>query len=99
VTIELVPTGQPYGQRQQNEQAMRDANIPRSISETPPKPQPGPVRQVSPAQPGDINAFDLRTPDKAQFGRLQTGDSNLVQVLAASPNPLLRDLADRIRNL
>ena len=94
MTISMIPTGQPYGQRQDNEAAQAEAGLPNRIRQAPPLSRAVPQTQ-------DVGSFDgLTSRQPTQFGNLrETQDSRIIQILETSPSPILRDLARRIRGL
>ena len=96
LTISLVPTGQPYGQRQTTETGMAEAGLPLTAPQTPPAPPRGELRQPTPRPRGTFDAFASRTP--TSVGQLRVDpDSRLLDTLAQSTSPVLRDLAARLR--
>lgn len=98
--VSLIPTGQPYGQRQETEEAYRQGGIAQTttVSEgTPSLPTPQPIQQAQPFD-GQIDAFTMRTPEPG-FQLRQDENARMVNLLDSSPSPVLRDLAQRLRRL
>ena len=60
LTISLVPTGQPYGQRQTTETGMAEAGLPLTAPQTP-RPRGG-TAATHPRPRGTFDAFASRTP-------------------------------------
>ena len=99
MTLSLIPRGQPQGDRQTNENAAQEAGLPTKINQQAPSdfsmPQQ-PVQQATPRQAGEFDALESRTPQG--FGQLrQSQDSRVLDVIATSANPILRDLSERLR--
>lgn len=99
MTLPLVPTGQPYGQRQQTEATMSEADLPLTAPQSPPPvapPPAGELRTPPPRPRGTFDAFASRTPTSQ--GQLRADpDSRVLDTLARSPSPVLQDLAARLR--
>ena len=93
MTISMIPSGQPYGQRQETEAAQTEAGLPDRVQQAPP------VSRAVPQTP--VESFDgLATRQPTQFGNLRnTEESRIIGILETSPSPMLRDLARRIRGL
>jgi len=92
MTLSMIPSGQPYGQRQENEEAAAEAGLSNRVQQA--KPQP--IRQAQPRQQGEFDAISSRNPTSS--GQLRPdGDSRVVNLLETSPSPALRDLARRLR--
>ena len=106
MTISMIPTGQPYGQRQATEAATQEAGLPVTASQTPPQAGPppmlarpraaGPISTPQPRARGTFDALASRTP--SSVGQLRVDpDSRVLDLLAQSPSPVLQDLAARLR--
>ncbi len=99
MTLSLIPRDQPQGDRQTNVAAAQEAGLQTKISQKPPADfamPPQPMRQATPRQSGEFDALESRTPQG--FGQLrQSQDSRVLDVIATSNNPILRDLSERLR--
>ncbi len=99
MTLSLIPRGEPQGDRQENVSAAQEAGLPTKISQEAPSDfslPPPPMRQATPRQSGEFDALESRTPQG--FGQLrQSQDSRVLDVIATSNNPILRDLSERLR--
>jgi len=95
MTVSLIPSGQPHGERQKSEVAANEAGLATKAPQAPTEIQM-PVRQATPRAQGEFDAIQSRTPQSA--GQLrETTNSRIVEVLAASPSAQMRDLASRLR--
>jgi len=98
MTLSLIPAGQPQGDRQENEAAADAAGLQKKLPQQAPTDLnlAPPVRQATPREAGEFDALESRTPQS--FGQLrQTQDSRILDTLATSPSPVLRDLSERLR--
>lgn len=102
MTISMVPRGQPYGKRQENEAAASEAGLSQGVSQSPPRALPTVPRQAIQAQPfvqgESFDALSSVGPQHPFRGSVPMPQgSPLVDTLMASPNAALRDIARRIR--
>ena len=100
MTVSMIPSGQPHGERQKAEVASEEAGLPTTAPQAPSEIEMprvgGPIQQASPRGQGEFDAIQSRTPQSA--GQLrQTQDSRVIEVLASSPSAQMRDLASRLR--
>jgi len=96
MTLSLIPPGQPHGDRQENEAAAQEAGLPTRISQQAPTQIEAPLRQATPRAAGEFDALQSRTPTSS--GQLrQNQDARILDSLATSPSPILRDLSERLR--
>jgi len=98
MSAELVPTDQPYGQRQETEATRRQFGVPVDAAQ-PPSGAPTPDSPV-PASGGGLGFDPLREIDPLGVGtRAAPAPSfreNLLKAVAASPNAAIRDIARRM---
>lgn len=93
MTLSMIPSGQPYGKRQETEAATADAGLSKTTAQAR---APKKVERAVPQQPGGFDALEAMSP--TQFGQLrQSQDARVLDVLDQSPSPFLRDLASRLR--
>lgn len=98
MTVSLVPRGQPQGKRQENEAAAAEAGLTQTRALNPPRQLPSVPRAAVQAPPFEEGSFDaLAATEPTQFGNLRGERSPLLDALAQSPHPGLRDIAQRIR--
>ncbi len=96
MTLSLIPSGQPQGDRERNEQAAREAGLPTKVAQQAPSAPSPVIRQATPRTAGEFDALQSRTPQS--FGQLrQDQDARFLDVIATSKNPILRDLSQRLR--
>ena len=99
MTLSLIPAGQPHGDRIKNEEAADAAGLAKKTPQAAPQQDfslSPPVQQATPREQGEFDALESRSPQS--FGQLrQQQDSRILDVLATSPNPILRDLSERLR--
>ena len=98
MTLSLIPSGQPQGDRQTNEAAADAAGLQKKLPQQAPTDLnlAPPVRQATPREAGEFDALESRTPQS--FGQLrQAQDSRTVQAMEVSNSPALRDIARRLR--
>ncbi len=97
MTVSMIPSGQPHGDRQVNQAAAQEAGLETKTAQAPQKLERiEPLRQATPRQAGEFDALESRTPQNT--GRLrQSQDSRVLKVMETSPSPALRDLARRLK--
>jgi len=96
MTVSLIPSGQPHGERQKSEVAANEAGLATKAPQAPTEIEMQPVRQATPRAQGEFDAIQSRTPQSA--GQLrQDQDARVIEVLATSSSPVLRDLSNRLR--
>ena len=94
MTISLVPNKEPGGPpTQQIEAQTAEVGLPQTVGQQAPQ---APLRQATPRQQGEFDALESRTPEG--FGQLrQNDDARILDEVELSQNPVLRDLASRLR--
>jgi len=98
MTVSLIPAGQPHGERQKAEVASQEAGLPTTAPQAPTEiDMPAqPARQATARGQGEFDAIASRSPQST--GQLkQSPDDRVLDVIAASPSPILRDLSKRLR--
>jgi len=96
MTVSLIPSGQPQGDRQTNEAAADEAGLASKMTQAPPQIELQPPRQATPRGQGEFDAIASRTPTSAGTLR-QDQDARILDEVELSSNPILRDLASRLR--
>jgi hypothetical protein len=95
MTISLIPNKEPGGpQTQQIEAQTAEAGLSQTVGQAPPNFRN--LQPPTPRSPREFDALESRTPQNS--GRLrQDTDSRIIETLAQSPSPQMRDLAQRLR--
>ena len=97
MTVSLIPSGQPHGERQKSEVAASEAGLATKAPQAPTEIEmPQPVQQATPRGQGEFDAIQSRTPQSTGMLR-DDQDSRVVNALELSPSPVLRDIARRLR--
>ena len=98
MTVSLIPSGQPHGERQKSEVAANEAGLATKAPQAPTEIEMQPVRQATPRAQGEFDAIQSRTP--TSVGQLRADqDSRVLNALDTSTSPALRDLARRLRGV
>jgi len=97
MTVSMIPSGQPHGERQKAEVASEEAGLPTTAPQAPSEIEmPQPIRQATARGQGEFDAIQSRTPSST--GQLKDDqNSRVVAAMEQSPSPVLRDIARRLR--